>query len=272
MPFFFGKEGRRKMSEIALKEEINIENMIYEVRGKQVMLDKDIAMLFGYETKYLNRQVQRNIERFPENYCFQVSEKEFDTSSSTINYGGRRYRPYVFTEYGITMLAGILRSSTAVEMSLKIVNAFIAMRKYINNNLIEQNYINKLVLKDHERINLLEESFNKLEEKAKYIEHLDLLDQGFDKLFERVKEEVTNNKEAYKTEIKEMQTLIAFITEKSNKIQVQEARNKDLMTQKFAKVHKQARDVRASQQAVNQYYQNMKKLNYIDPQFMDNKK
>lgn len=117
------------------------------------------------------------------------------------------------------------------------------------------------------------DDFDKIvEEKSKYIEHLDLLDQGFDKLFARVKEEVNNNKDAYKDEIKEMQGLIASITEKSNKIQVQEARNKDLMTQKFAKVHKQARDVRASQQAVNQYYQNMKRLNYIDPQFMDNKK
>ena len=80
------------------------------------------------------------------------------------------------------------------------------------------------------------DDFDKVvEEKAKYIEHLDLLDQGFDKLFARVKEEVTNNKEAYKDEIKEMQSLIASITEKSNKIQVQEARNKELMTQKFAK-------------------------------------
>lgn len=111
-----------------------------------------------------------------------------------------------------------------------------------------------------------------VEEKAKYIEHLDLLDQGFDKLFARVKEELDNNRDAYKDEIREMQTLITTVTEKSNKIQVQEARNKDLMTQKFTKVRKQARDVRASQQAVNQYYQNMKKINFIDPQFMDNKK
>jgi len=162
------------MNEIIKKEEITIENMIYEIRGKQVMLDRDVAMLFGYETKYLNRQVQRNINRFPDNYCFQLTEEEnknlrcqFVTSSSNTNYGGRRYNPYVFTEYGITMLAGILKSDTAVEMSLKIVNTFIAMRKYINNNLIEQTYINKLVIKDHERINLLEESFNKLEEKTK---------------------------------------------------------------------------------------------------------
>ena len=117
------------------------------------------------------------------------------------------------------------------------------------------------------------DDFDKIvEEKAKYIEHLDLLDQGFDKLFTRVKEALNDNREAYKNEIREMQTLITTITEKSNKIQVQEARNKDLMTQKFSKIRKQARDVRASQQAVNQYYQNMKKINYIDPQFMDNKK
>ena len=126
---------------------------------------------------------------------------------------------------------------------------------------------------DLENPSLDPDDFDKtVEEKAKYIEHLDLLDQGFDKLFERVKEEVTNNRELYKNEIKEMQVLITTVTEKSNKIQVQEARNKDLMTQKFTKVHKQARDVRASQQAVNQYYQNMKKINFIDPQFMDNKK
>lgn len=117
------------------------------------------------------------------------------------------------------------------------------------------------------------DDFDKIvEEKAKYIEHLELLDQGFDKLFERVKGQLNDNRELYKDEIKEMQKLITTVTEKSNKIQVQEARNKELMTQKFAKVHKQARDVRASQQAVNQYYQNMKKINYIDPQFMDNKK
>lgn len=121
--------------------------------------------------------------------------------------------------------------------------------------------------------NLDPDDFDKtVEEKARYIEQLDLLDSGFDKLFERVKEVLESDKTAYKNEIKEMQTLITRITEKSSEIQVQEARNKELMTQKFAKIHKQARDVRASQQAVNQYYQNMKKLNVIDPQFMDNKK
>ena len=162
------------MNEIIEKEEIKVENMIHEIRGKQVILDNDVAMLFGYETKYLNRQVQRNINRFPENYCFQLNEEEYNflrCQIGTLKQGKgqhKKYLPYVFTEYGITMLAGILKSDTAVEMSLKIVNTFIAMRKYINNNLIEQTYINKLVIKDHERINLLEESFNKLEEKTKH--------------------------------------------------------------------------------------------------------
>ena len=137
------------------------------------MLDSDVSMLFGYETKYLNRQVQRNINRFPENYCFQLSEEEYSSLRCqivTLKQGKgqhKKYLPYVFTEYGITMLAGILKSDTAVKMSLKIVDTFIAMRKYINNNFIEQNYINKLVLKDHDRINLLEETFNRLEEKTK---------------------------------------------------------------------------------------------------------
>lgn len=135
--------------------------------------------------------------------------------------------------------------------------------------IIDANDRQKTGLED---ANLDPDDFDKIvEEKSKYIEHLDLLDQGFDKLFERVKEELNQNREVYKAEIKEMQALITSVTEKSNKVQVQEARNKELMTQKFAKVRKQARDVRASQQAVNQYYQNMKKINYIDPQFMDNK-
>lgn len=162
------------MNEFTLEEDVNIESMIYEIRGKQVMLDSDVARLFGYETKYLNRQVQRNINRFPENYCFQLNEQEYKnlrcqigTSSTWTSYGGRRYNPYVFTEYGITMLAGILKSDVAVEMSLKIVNIFILMKKYISNNLIEQNYINKLVLEDHKRLDILEKSFNKLEEKQK---------------------------------------------------------------------------------------------------------
>ena len=160
------------MNEVVVKENINIENMIHEIRGKSVMLDSDVAMLFGYETKYLNRQVQRNINRFPKNYCFQLTIEEYEnlrcqnvTSSLSDNYGGRRYLPYVFTEYGITMLAGILKSEVAVKMSLKIVDTFIAMKKYISKDFLKQDYIKNMVIKHDNDIKLLKESLSKLEEK-----------------------------------------------------------------------------------------------------------
>ena len=109
-------------------KEIKIENMIYEIRGCQVMLDSDLAKLFGYTTKELNRNVKNNKNRFPENYCFQLTDDEYQnlrcfffTSSSKNSYGGRRYIPYVFTEYGITMLAGVLKSSFAVEINVSAI-------------------------------------------------------------------------------------------------------------------------------------------------------
>ena len=158
------------MNEVIEKENIKIENMIYEIRGKQVMLDSDVAILFGYQTKDLNRTVRNNINRFPERYCFQLTEEEyknlrcnFFTSSSSNNYGGRRYLPYVFTEYGITMLAGLLKSDVAVQVSLKIVDAFIAIRKYISNDLIKLNNHNEMLI-DHEgRIKALENTFSKFD-------------------------------------------------------------------------------------------------------------
>ena len=99
------------MNEVIEKEEIKIENMIYEIRGKQVMLDSDLAWLFDYETKNLNRQVQRNINRFPENYCFQINDKEYNSlrcqiGTLNIKQGQNiKYLPYAFTEYGIAMLS-----------------------------------------------------------------------------------------------------------------------------------------------------------------------
>ena len=175
-----------KVNNIVVSDNIKIENMIYEIRGKQVMLDSDLAFLFNYQTKELNRNVKNNIERFPENYCFRLTEQEYEflrcnffTSNNNSSRGGRRYLPYVFTEYGIVMLAGILKSDVAIKMSLRIVDAFITMRKYINTNLMEQRYTNKLVLEYDRRIsntetkiieldnnlNLLQESFNKLNTK-----------------------------------------------------------------------------------------------------------
>ena len=159
-----------------LKEELNIENMIYEIRGKQVMLDSDLSKLYQCKngTKEINQAVKNNPDKFPEGYSFQLSDNEYNnlrsnflTSSLESGYGGRRYNPRVFTEQGIAMLSTILKSKVAVETSIRIMDAFVKMRKIISSSLIEQKYINELVIKDNERINLLEESFSKLEEKEK---------------------------------------------------------------------------------------------------------
>ena len=150
-------------------EEIKIESLIYNIRGKQVMLDSDVAMFFGYETKQLNRQVFRNINRFPENYCFRLTEEEYNSlrcQNVTLKSGRgehRKYLPYVFTEYGITMLAGILKSDVAVAASLKIVDTFISMKKYLKENIIEQAFINEMVLRHEKDIKLLQETFDKLD-------------------------------------------------------------------------------------------------------------
>lgn len=110
------------------------------------------------------------------------------------------------------------------------------------------------------------------EEKAALIDALENLDNGFQELFERVREELNTNREAYREEIAEMQAYIRRLTEKSADIQTQEARNKNLMDQKFATVRKQVKEVRKSQKVVNQYYKNMMKTNFVEPQFTDKKK
>ena len=120
----------------------NIKNLIYTIRGKQVMLDSDVAMLYQYTTKSINKAMKRNINRFPEDFCFQLTEKEvenlrfqFGTSSlKKENSGGRRYLPYVYTEKGISMLAGVLKNEIAVQVSINIIRAFIEMRKFISLN------------------------------------------------------------------------------------------------------------------------------------------
>ena len=117
----------------------NIKNLIYTIRGKQVMLDSDVARLFEYETKDINRNVKNNIDRFPEYYCFQLTENEYEALRCkffTLKGRGkhRKYLPYVFTDHGITMLAGILKSRVAINVSIKIVDTFVEMRKLILNN------------------------------------------------------------------------------------------------------------------------------------------
>jgi prophage antirepressor-like protein len=165
------------MNEIIVKDNIKIENLIYEIRGKQVMLDSDLAKLYGVETKRINEAVKNNIEKFPERYCFQLNDKESNNlrskiSTSKINsHGGRRYNQRVFTEQGVYMLATIIKSRVASEITIAIMDAFVIMKNIINTSLIEQKYINSLVLEHDNEIRLLQESFNKLSTKEK-INHI----------------------------------------------------------------------------------------------------
>lgn len=153
-----------------MKENVEIENMIYEIRGKQVMLDSDLAKLYRCTngTKAINLAVKRNIERFPSDFYFQLTQEEFENlkfqteTSSWNTYGGIRKIPYVFTEQGVSMLSAVLRTSVANIVSINIMRAFVEMRKYIGNNLLEQKYINHLVIEHDENIKLLQESFSKL--------------------------------------------------------------------------------------------------------------
>ena len=163
-----------------LKEDLNIENMIYEIRGKQVMLDSDLARLYQCKngTKSINLAVNRNVKKFPNDFYFQLTNNEtenlrfhFETSSSTTNYGGKRYNPYAFTEQGVAMLATVLHTPVAAEVSVNIMRSFVKMRKYISVNLIEQDNMKNMLIKHDNEIKLLQESFSKLEEKEK-INHI----------------------------------------------------------------------------------------------------
>ena len=166
------------MNELAIKENINIEDLIYEIRGVQVMLDSDLARLYECKggTKVVNQAVNRNTKRFPQDFYFQLTKDEFFnlksqivTSSTNNNYGGVRKLPYVFTEQGVAMLASVLKTEVASEVSVRIMRAFILMKSYISYNLIEQKYINELVIKDSKRIDLLEETFSKMYTKKNHL-------------------------------------------------------------------------------------------------------
>ena len=149
------------MNNIIKTNQINIEDLIYEIRGKQVMLDSDLAKLYNCTngTKEINQAVKRNIEKFPKDFYFMLTEQEYINlksqfvTSSLNSYGGRRNTPHVFTELGVAMLSSILKTEIANKVSVNIIRAFVNMRKYIKTNLIEQTYINNLVLEHDTKIN-----------------------------------------------------------------------------------------------------------------------
>ena len=170
-----------------LKENIDIKNLIYEVRGVEVMLDSDLAFLYGCTngTKTINQAVKRNIERFPSNFYFQLTKEEYEyiiissrSQIGTLNKSGDnrgynlKYLPYVFTEQGVAMLSSVLRTKNAAKVSVNIINAFVYMRRFINKNkdifkrVIEiendTSYIKNALIDHEDKINKI---FNKFDRK-----------------------------------------------------------------------------------------------------------
>lgn len=124
-----------------MDELVIIENKIYEIRGQKVMLDFDLAEMYQVETKNLNKAVKRNIERFPEDFMFQLTSEEMANlrfQIGTSSWGGTRYLPFAFTEQGVAMLSGILRSPQAVEVNINIMRAFVHMRQYLLSHVSRQ--------------------------------------------------------------------------------------------------------------------------------------
>ena len=200
-----------------------IKNLIYTIRGKQVMLDSDVARLYHYETRRINETVKRNKQRFPENFCFQLTEEEYksfrlknftlnEINSKDVNEDNslrsqiatldenagrgkhRKYLPYVFTEQGIAMLSGLLKNDIAIQVSINIMNAFVEMRKFlaVNGQLFE-------------RLTNVE---------YKLLEH----DKKFDKVFDQLQhEENIKQKIFFEGQIYDAYSLIIDIIKKANK-------------------------------------------------------
>lgn len=155
-----GKAGKVITNCDQLSETIDIQPMIKVIRGQQVMLDSDLSALYGVETRRLNEQVKRNIERFPDDFMFQLRKEELDnlmSQNATSSWGGTRKLPYAFTEQGIAMLSSVLKSQTAVEVNIRIMRAFIAMRRFIATNAqlfqrLETIEYHQLEMKQHQEV------------------------------------------------------------------------------------------------------------------------
>ena len=167
------------------ESEEKIENLIHYVRGQQVMIDSDLALLYNVETKRLNESVKRNAKRFPENFCFRLTEEEYmdlrsqiTTSKTddekTSSQGGRRYLPYAFTEPGIAMLSSVLRSDEAIQVSVNIMNTFVKMRRFLAENALIFDKLTSLELK---QLEYQKESKEKFEQIFAYISEHESVEQ-----------------------------------------------------------------------------------------------
>lgn len=165
------------MNELTVIDNQTIQNKIYTIRGIQVMLDEDLAVLYGVETKVFNQAVKRNIDRFPGKFRFQLTQDEYDnlrfqngTSSLDDSLRSqivtlesqrekhRKYLPYVFKEQGVSMLSAVLRSQTAIDVSIKIIDSFVEMRKFISLNANIFGRFERI----EQRLSLHDENFNKI--------------------------------------------------------------------------------------------------------------
>ena len=183
-----------------------IEKLIYVIRSKQVMIDSDLAILYQVETGALNRAVKRNIKRFPEDFSFQLTAEEYEilkcqsgiSSASQNGYGGRRTLPYVFTEQGISMLASVLHSEVAINVSIGIMRAFVEMRRFIANN------------------DLLFERISNVE--LKQLEYQKQTDEKFEQIFEYISEhEESSQKVFFDGQIYDAFSLIISLIQKAEK-------------------------------------------------------
>jgi phage regulator Rha-like protein len=124
-----------KKSKTSLIPEETIEGKILLIRGKKIMLDSELAVLYGIETKQLTRQVRRNIDRFPDDFMFRLTKEEFlRCQIGTSKSGGRRYPPYAFTEHGILMLSSVLNSKKAIQVNIQIMRTFVKLRQILSTN------------------------------------------------------------------------------------------------------------------------------------------
>lgn len=152
--------------EISIPEEI-ITSKIFYIRGQKVMLDGDLAELYQVETKRLNEQVKRNIERFPEDFMFQLTKVEFDvlkSQNATSSWGGRRTAPYAFTEHGVLMLSSVLNSPTAIKVNIQIIRVFTKMREALTDTLNLKLEIEDIKKKLNNQSKNIELVFNYLDE------------------------------------------------------------------------------------------------------------
>ena len=153
-----------------ITETKDIGSLVYVIRGKQVMIDSDLAMLYQVETKNLNKAATRNADRFPEDFRFKLTKEEFDglrfqsgtSKEEKSGRGGRRYYPYAYTEQGISMLASVLHSKVAIQVSINIMRTFVEMRRFIANNALLFEKVSDIELKQLEYQKSTDEKFDKV--------------------------------------------------------------------------------------------------------------